>query len=131
LASETTYMPGREDNHEDNLAVPDIKKVAIVTGASQGLGEGIVKAFRGRMNSATKSLAIEYATRGIRVNTVAPGVIRTPMHKREIVEQPAAFHLMNKVGEVEDIVRAVLYLEDAAFSTGEVLHVDGGLIADR
>ena len=86
---------------------------------------------KGGMNAATKSLAIEYATRGIRVNAVAPGVIRTPMHNPEIVEQLAAFHPMNKLGEVEDIVRAVLYLEDAAFSTGEILHVDGGLIAGR
>ncbi len=86
---------------------------------------------KGGMNSATKSLAIEYATRGIRVNAVAPGVIRTPMHDPKMVDQFAAFHPMNKLGEVEDIVRAVLYLEDAAFSTGEILHVDGGLIAGR
>ncbi|MFJ3524281.1 SDR family NAD(P)-dependent oxidoreductase [Pseudomonas sp. NPDC090203] len=86
---------------------------------------------KGGMNSATRSLAIEYATKGIRVNAVAPGVIRTPMHDPAIVEQLAAFHPMRKLGEVEDIVRAVLYLEDAAFSTGEILHVDGGLIAGR
>lgn len=86
---------------------------------------------KGGMNAATKSLAIEYATKGIRVNAVAPGVIRTPMHDPAIVEQLAAFHPMKKLGEVEDIVRAVLYLEDAAFSTGEILHVDGGLIAGR
>jgi NAD(P)-dependent dehydrogenase (short-subunit alcohol dehydrogenase family) len=86
---------------------------------------------KGGMNSATKSMAIEYATRGIRVNAVAPGVIRTPMHDPSTVEKLAAFHPMNKLGEVEDIVRAVLYLEDAAFSTGEILHVDGGLIAGR
>lgn len=86
---------------------------------------------KGGMNSATKSMAIEYAPRGIRVNAVAPGVIRTPMHDPEIVEKLAAFHPMNRLGEIEDIVRAVLYLEDAAFSTGEILHVDGGLIAGR
>ncbi len=86
---------------------------------------------KGGMNSATKSLAIEYATRGIRVNAVAPGVIRTPMHDLEAMEKLAAFHPMNRLGEIEDIVRAVLYLEDAAFSTGEILHVDGGLIAGR
>lgn len=86
---------------------------------------------KGGMNSATKSMAIEYATRGIRVNAVAPGVIRTPMHDPAMVDKLAAFHPMNRLGEVEDIVRAVLYLEDAAFSTGEILHVDGGLIAGR
>lgn len=86
---------------------------------------------KGGMNSATKSMAIEYAPRGIRVNAVAPGVIRTRMHDPEIVEKLAAFHPMNRLGEIEDIVRAVLYLEDATFSTGEILHVDGGLIAGR
>jgi NAD(P)-dependent dehydrogenase (short-subunit alcohol dehydrogenase family) len=83
------------------------------------------------MNSATKSLAIEYVKHGIRVNAVAPGVIKTPMHSPENYDALAAFHPMNKMGEVEDIVRAVLYLEDAAFTTGEILHVDGGLIAGR
>ncbi|MFB0491161.1 NAD(P)-dependent dehydrogenase (short-subunit alcohol dehydrogenase family) [Methylobacterium sp. OAE515] len=86
---------------------------------------------KGGMNSATKSLAIEYVKRGIRVNAVAPGVIKTPMHSPENYDALAAFHPMNKVGDIEDIVRAVLYLEDAAFTTGEILHVDGGLIAGR
>lgn len=86
---------------------------------------------KGGMNSATKSLAIEYVKRGIRANAVAPGVIMTPMHAPENYDALAAFHPMNKVGTVEDIVRAVLYLEDATFTTGEILHVDGGLIAGR
>lgn len=86
---------------------------------------------KGGMNAATKSLAIEYVKRGIRVNAVAPGVIKTPMHSPENYDALAAFHPMNKVGDIEDIVRAVLYLEDAAFTTGEILHVDGGLIAGR
>ncbi|GJE49902.1 Dihydroanticapsin 7-dehydrogenase [Methylobacterium tardum] len=86
---------------------------------------------KGGMNAATKSLAIEYVKRGIRVNAVAPGVIKTPMHSPENYDALATFHPMNKVGDIEDIVRAVLYLEDAAFTTGEILHVDGGLIAGR
>lgn len=86
---------------------------------------------KGGMNAATKSLAIDYVKRGIRVNAVAPGVIKTPMHSPENYDALAAFHPMNKVGDIEDIVRAVLYLEDAAFTTGEILHVDGGLIAGR
>jgi len=86
---------------------------------------------KGGMNSATKSLAIEYATCGIRVNAIAPGVVRTTMHDPKKIDQAAGFHPMNKLGEVADIVRAVLYLEDAVFSTGEILHVDGGLIAGR
>jgi NAD(P)-dependent dehydrogenase (short-subunit alcohol dehydrogenase family) len=86
---------------------------------------------KGGLNSATRALAIEYATRGIRVNAVAPGVIKTPMHSPETYEFLASTHPMNRLGEIEDIARAVLYLEDAAFSTGEILHVDGGLIAGR
>ncbi|MGI3902436.1 MAG: SDR family NAD(P)-dependent oxidoreductase [Janthinobacterium lividum] len=86
---------------------------------------------KGGLNSATRALAIEYATRGIRVNAVAPGVIKTPMHDPGDYDALAAFHPMNRLGDVEDIVRAVLYLEDAAFTTGEILHVDGGLIAGR
>ncbi len=86
---------------------------------------------KGGLNSATRALAIEYARRGVRVNAVAPGVIKTPMHPPEKYELLAATHPMNRLGEIEDIARAVLYLEDAAFSTGEILHVDGGLIAGR
>lgn len=84
---------------------------------------------KGGLNAATRSLAIEYATRGIRVNAVSPGVIRTPMHAPEMHEALAALHPVNRLGEVEDIVQAVLYLEDAHFVTGEILHVDGGQVA--
>jgi NAD(P)-dependent dehydrogenase (short-subunit alcohol dehydrogenase family) len=78
------------------------------------------------MNSATKSLATEYATRNIRVNAVAPGVIRTPMHPEETHEFLAALHPVGRLGEIEEIVDAVTFLENAKFVTGEVLHVDGG-----
>lgn len=86
---------------------------------------------KGGMNSATRSMANEHSRCGICVNAVAPGVIRTPMHDSKFVEKLAAFYPMNKLGEVEDIVGAVLYLKDAALSTGETLHLDGGLIAGR
>ncbi|MET9314350.1 SDR family oxidoreductase [Kribbella sp. NPDC003505] len=81
---------------------------------------------KGGMNSATKSLATEYAARNIRVNAVAPGVIRTPMHPEETHEFLAALHPVGRLGEIEEIVDAVTYLETAKFVTGEVLHVDGG-----
>ncbi|MEU8383424.1 SDR family oxidoreductase [Streptosporangium sp. NPDC048865] len=81
---------------------------------------------KGGLQSATKSLAIEYATRGLRVNSVSPGVIRTPMHAPETYEAMAALHPVGRLGEISDIVDAVLYLERAPFVTGEILHVDGG-----
>ena len=81
---------------------------------------------KGGINSATKALAIEYATKGIRVNAVSPGIIKTPMHAAETHEFLAALHPMGHMGEIKDIVEAVLFLESAAFVTGEILHVDGG-----
>ncbi|MEV7979211.1 SDR family oxidoreductase [Streptomyces sp. NPDC086519] len=84
---------------------------------------------KGGLQSATKSLAIEYATRGIRVNAVSPGTIKTPMHPAETHEFLAALHPVGRMGEVSDIVDAVLFLETAPFVTGEILHVDGGMSA--
>ncbi|TCC28071.1 SDR family NAD(P)-dependent oxidoreductase [Kribbella speibonae] len=81
---------------------------------------------KGGLNSVTKALATEYAARNIRVNAVAPGVIRTPMHPEETHEFLAALHPVGRLGEIEEIVDAVTYLETAHFVTGETLHVDGG-----
>jgi NAD(P)-dependent dehydrogenase (short-subunit alcohol dehydrogenase family) len=81
---------------------------------------------KGGLNAATKSLAIEYAKKGIRFNAVSPGIIRTPMHAESTHEWLAALHPVGHIGEIGDIVDAVLYLDGASFVTGEILHVDGG-----
>ncbi|RVC81306.1 SDR family oxidoreductase, partial [Mesorhizobium sp. M2A.F.Ca.ET.046.02.1.1] len=81
---------------------------------------------KGGLNAATRSLAIEYASRGIRVNAVSPGVIKTPMHPVETHEGLGALHPVGHMGEIADVVEAILYLESAAFVTGDILHVDGG-----
>ena len=81
---------------------------------------------KGGLSAATKSLAIEYAKTGIRVNAVAPGVIKTPMHPAETYAQLAKLHPLGRMGEISDIVGAILYLELAGFVTGETIHVDGG-----
>ena len=81
---------------------------------------------KGGLNAVTRSLAIEYAARGVRVNAVSPGIIRTPMHAEETYDTLAALHPVGRMGDIADIVEAVLYLESAGFVTGEILHVDGG-----
>jgi NAD(P)-dependent dehydrogenase (short-subunit alcohol dehydrogenase family) len=81
---------------------------------------------KGGLDAATRSLAIECAGTGVRVNAVSPGIIKTPMHPVEAHDAYAGLHPMGRMGEIEEIVHAVLYLETAAFVTGETLHVDGG-----
>ncbi|REH44573.1 NAD(P)-dependent dehydrogenase (short-subunit alcohol dehydrogenase family) [Kutzneria buriramensis] len=81
---------------------------------------------KGGLNAVTKSLAVEYASRNVRVNTVSLGVIRTPMHAPETHEFLAALHPVGRLGEIDEVVDAILYLENNRFVTGEVLHVDGG-----
>jgi NAD(P)-dependent dehydrogenase (short-subunit alcohol dehydrogenase family) len=84
---------------------------------------------KGGLQSATKSLAIEYAARGIRANAVSPGIVKTPMHAAETHDALAGLQPVGRMGEIADIVDAVLYLETAPFVTGEILHVDGGMSA--
>lgn len=98
----------------------------IVEHALSAVPSVLASVTKGALNAATRSLAIEYARRNIRVNAVAPGMIKTPMHAPETLAFLAGLHPVNRMGEAEDIVRGILYLEDAGFVTGEILHVDGG-----
>lgn len=91
-----------------------------------GVPSALVALTKGGLNAATRSLAIEYASRGIRVNAVSPGIIKSPMHAVETHAQLATLHPVGRMGEMSDIVDAVLYLESAQFVTGEIIHVDGG-----
>jgi NAD(P)-dependent dehydrogenase (short-subunit alcohol dehydrogenase family) len=94
--------------------------------AYSSVPSGLAALTKGGLNAATKSLAIEFANKGIRVNAVAPGVIKTPMHGPEMYEFLSKMHPVGRIGDVKDIADAVLYLEGADFVTGEILHVDGG-----
>jgi NAD(P)-dependent dehydrogenase (short-subunit alcohol dehydrogenase family) len=94
--------------------------------AISGVPTVLANLTKGGVNSATKALAIEYADKGVRVNAVSPGVIKTPMHAPETHAFMAGLHPVKRMGAISDIVDAVLYLENASFVTGEILHVDGG-----
>jgi NAD(P)-dependent dehydrogenase (short-subunit alcohol dehydrogenase family) len=81
---------------------------------------------KGGLNAITRSLAIEYASRHVRVNAVSPGAIKTPMHSPEAHGFLSGLQPMGRMGEMQEVTDAVMYLEQAAFVTGEILHVDGG-----
>ncbi|CAM5274766.1 MULTISPECIES: SDR family oxidoreductase [Streptomyces] len=99
---------------------------SLVDQANSSVNSVLASLTKGGLQSATKALAIEYATRGIRSNAVSLGIIKTPMHSEENHAAFAALHPVGRMGEVSDIVDAVVYLENAHFVTGEILHVDGG-----
>jgi NAD(P)-dependent dehydrogenase (short-subunit alcohol dehydrogenase family) len=85
-------------------------------------------ASKGAVNALTIQLATEFGKDNIRVNTVAPGTIRTPMHG-EAADQSASLHLLNRVGEVEDIAEMVYTVAKSNFITGAIINVDGGIAA--
>jgi NAD(P)-dependent dehydrogenase (short-subunit alcohol dehydrogenase family) len=98
--------------------------------ADSGTPSVLTSLTKGGLAAATRSLAVEYATRGIRVNAVSPGIIRTPAHPAEsYAGLGTRLPPMGHVGQVSDIVDAILFLESSPFITGEILHVDGGQIA--
>ena len=99
---------------------------SLIDHANSSVPSVLASLTKGGLSAATKSLAIEYAKKGIRVNAVAPGIIKTPMHAPETHEFLANLHPVGRMGEVRDIVDAILFLESAAFVTGETVHVDGG-----
>jgi NAD(P)-dependent dehydrogenase (short-subunit alcohol dehydrogenase family) len=85
---------------------------------------------RGGLATATRSLAIEYAARGIRVNAVFPGIIQTPMHPAESYDDPGdRLPPLGRAGQISDVVNAILFLESSPYITGEILHIDGGQTA--
>jgi NAD(P)-dependent dehydrogenase (short-subunit alcohol dehydrogenase family) len=99
---------------------------SLVDHANSAVPSALASLTKGGLNAVTKSLAIEYAARDIRVNAVALGIIRTPMHPVETHDALAGMHPIGRMGDVSDVVEAIVYLENAPFVTGEVLHVDGG-----
>lgn len=86
---------------------------------------------KGGVHALTINLAAELAQYGIRVNAVAPGVIRTPIHGDADIDSFGAIALLNRIGEVQDVTDAVLYMAEAEFVTGHILNVDGGYVGGR
>jgi NAD(P)-dependent dehydrogenase (short-subunit alcohol dehydrogenase family) len=120
-----TRRAAREMEKQDSGHIVQITTTT-VDQANSSVPSVLASLTKGGLNAATKSLAIEYAKKGIRVNAVSPGIIKTPMHRPETHEFLANLHPVGRMGEMRDIVDAVLYLESAGFVTGEILHVDGG-----
>jgi NAD(P)-dependent dehydrogenase (short-subunit alcohol dehydrogenase family) len=122
--------------HITQLAIAEMEKrrsghvvqitTSLVEHANSHVPSVLASLTKGGLSAATKSLAIEYAKLGIRVNAVAPGIIKTPMNPLETHAQLAKLHPLGRMGEISDIVGAILYLESAEFVTGETIHVDGG-----
>jgi NAD(P)-dependent dehydrogenase (short-subunit alcohol dehydrogenase family) len=122
--------------HMTQLAITEMEKhgsghvvqitTSLIDHANAQIPSVLASLTKGALDAATRSLAIEYAKRGIRVNAVAPGIIKTPMHPAPTHDALAGFHPLGRMGEIADIVDAILYLESATFVTGETLHVDGG-----
>jgi NAD(P)-dependent dehydrogenase (short-subunit alcohol dehydrogenase family) len=102
---------------------------SLVEHADSGRPSALASLTKGGLAAVTRSLAIEYASRGVRVNAVSLGVIRTPMNDPASYEGMAGLHPLGRLGEVSDVVDGILYLERASFVTGELLHIDGGQAA--
>ena len=104
---------------------------SIVDQPIAGVPASLAALTKGALNAVTRSLAIEFAKSGVRVNAVAPGIIKTPMHAPETHAALSALHPVGRMGEISEVVDAVLFLERAGFVTGEIIHVDGGQHAGR
>jgi NAD(P)-dependent dehydrogenase (short-subunit alcohol dehydrogenase family) len=114
------HMQDRGDGHVVNITT------TLVEHASSSVPSALTSLTKGGLAAVTKSLAIEYAASVIRVNAVSPGVIRTATDDSSTYADLGSLHPLQRVGEIEDVVRGVLYLESSPFVTGEFLHIDGG-----
>ncbi|HXW43939.1 MAG TPA: SDR family oxidoreductase, partial [Streptosporangiaceae bacterium] len=116
-----TEMLKRDGGHVVNISA------TIAEIANSGTPAALTALTKGGLAAVTRSLAVEYASRGIRVNAVSPGIIQTPVHPAASYEALGdQLPPIGRVGQVSDVVNAILFLESSPYITGEVLHVDGG-----
>jgi NAD(P)-dependent dehydrogenase (short-subunit alcohol dehydrogenase family) len=120
-----TQMLKQQRGHVVNITT------SLVRQPIKGVPAALASLTKGGLDAVTRSLAIEYADQGIRVNAVAPGTIDTPMHAPETRAALAGLHPMERMGTIAEVVEAVLYLESAGFVTGETLYIDGGAHAGK
>jgi NAD(P)-dependent dehydrogenase (short-subunit alcohol dehydrogenase family) len=103
----------------------------LVEHAKAGLPASAPLVSKGGVHALTVSLSAELAADRIRVNTVAPGIIRTPLIDPAAADGLAGLALLDRIGDVAETTAAVLYLASAEFTTGQVLRVDGGYVTGR
>jgi NAD(P)-dependent dehydrogenase (short-subunit alcohol dehydrogenase family) len=96
-----------------------------------GIPSAVPMITKGGLEAVTRSLAIEYAKQGIRVNAVAPGVVDTPMHESDNKDVLKGLSPMGRLVSIGEVVDAIVYLSEAGTVTGEILHVDGGSHAGK
>jgi NAD(P)-dependent dehydrogenase (short-subunit alcohol dehydrogenase family) len=118
-----TEMLKRGGGHVVNISA------TIAEYADAGTPAVLTAVTKGGLAAATRSLAVEYAGRGIRVNAVSPGIIQTPMHPADSYEGLGGLVPLGRVGQVSDVVDGILFLESSPYITGEILHIDGGQAA--
>jgi NAD(P)-dependent dehydrogenase (short-subunit alcohol dehydrogenase family) len=118
------HMTSRPGGHVVNISA------TLAEVASSATPEALAALTKGGLAAVTRSLAIEYASRGIRVNAVSPGVIQTPVHPAESYQDLGdRLPPLGRVGQISDVVNGILFLESSPYITGEILHIDGGQIA--
>ena len=103
----------------------------LITHSMAGVPASAALITKGGVHALTTSLASELAADNIRVNAVAPGIVRTPIYGDADVDAFGGVALMNRVGEVQEITEAVIHLATASFTTGVILPVDGGFVHGR
>ena len=126
----TTQAVVRQMKKEGGGSIVNIGTV-LINHAMAGLPASAALVSKGGIHALTISLAAELAADNIRVNAVAPGVIRTPIYGDADVDAFSGVALLNRVGEVDETTDAVMYLATARFTTGHILNVDGGYLAGR
>jgi NAD(P)-dependent dehydrogenase (short-subunit alcohol dehydrogenase family) len=104
---------------------------ALTANPIAGIPASIPTITKGGLDAVILSLASEYAKSNIRFNSVAPGTVDTPLHSKDPKDFMKTLSPMGTVAEAKDIADAVVYLTEARYVTGEILHVDGGAHAGR